>query len=272
MSSGAPTFLVTKGYRRFAEFCDSCRHDRYVGVCHGAPGVGKTLSARHYADWDVVEPRLSSLRMSGTPIPPAVGDCHALVYTPDVAATPNRLASDLRGLALGFNRLVEDTRDPTEDRPFWPDATAVDLLIVDEADRLKMVGLEQVRDFYDRANFGFGLGLVLIGLPGIEKRLARYPQLYSRVGFVHQYRPLGDEELRFVLTHKWAELGLSFSSDDYTDAEALAAIARITGGNFRLVQRLFSQIERILRINALQTITQEVVEAAREHLVVGSLP
>jgi AAA domain len=170
-----PAFLVTKGYRRFAEFCDACRHDRYVGVCHGAPGVGKTLPARHYAAWDVVEPRLGSLHMAGTPIPPAVGDCHALVYTPDTAATPNRLASDLRGLAFSFNRLIEDARGPDHDRPFWPDATAVDLLIVDEADRLRMAGLEQVRDFYDRANFGFGLGLVLIGLPGIEKRLARYP-------------------------------------------------------------------------------------------------
>jgi hypothetical protein len=49
-------------------------------------------------------------------------------------------------------------------------------------------------------------------------------------------------------------------------------IARIFGGNFRLLQRLFSQIERILRINQLQTITQEVVEAAREQLVVGALP
>jgi DNA transposition AAA+ family ATPase len=273
MSNRTPAFLVTKEYRRFAEFCEACRRERYVGLCYGPPGVGKTLSARHYADWDVVEPLLGSLRVAmRTPIPPAVGDCHALVYTPDVAATPTRLASDLRGLAFGFNRLVEDARDPADDRPFWPDATAVDLLIVDEADRLKMAGLEQVRDFYDRTNFGFGVGLVLIGLSGIEKRLARYPQLYSRVGFVHQYRPLGEEELRFVLTHKWAELGLAFAPDDYTDAEALAAIARITGGNFRLVQRLFSQIARILRINELQTITQEVVEAAREQLVIGHLP
>ena len=75
-----------------------------------------------------------------------------------------------------------------------------------------------------------------------------------------------------MLSHKWVELGPAFAPDDYTDAEAMAGIARITGGNFRLVQRLFVQIERILRINALQTITQEVVDAAREQLVIGHLP
>ena len=267
-----PVFLVTKEYRRFAEFCETCRRDHYIGVCYGAPGVGKTLSARHYARWDDIEDGLTEQRTTlGADIPPGLAGCHTLVYTPKITTTPQRLGNDLGTLSLTFNELVRSAREAATFPPS-PRRSVVELVIVDEADRLKMPELEELRDRYDRANVRDGVGLVLIGLPGIEKRLARYPQLFSRVGFVHHFRPLREAELRFILAHKWAELGLTFSPDDYTDAEALAAIARITGGNFRLVQRLFSQIARVLQINELQLITKEVVEAARESLVVGPLP
>ncbi len=266
-----PTFLVTKEYRRFAEFADACRSDRYIGVCSGPPGVGKTLSARHFARWGNIEDGLTEQRTTlGADIPPDLADCHTLVYTPKVATTPRRLGDDLGALSLAFNELVRSARAAAEFSPS-PRQSVVELLIVDEADRLKMPELEEIRDRYDRANFADGVGVILIGLPGIEKRLARYPQLYSRIGFVHHFWPLSEEELRFILAHKWREVGLTFSPDDYTDAEALAAIARITEGNFRLVQRLFAQIARVLEINRLRTITKEVVETAREHLVIGPL-
>ena len=99
--------------------------------------------------------------------------------------------------------------------------------------------------------------------------MSRYPQLYSRVGFAHEYRPLSTEEMHFILEHHWERLGLKLEQTDFSDSEAVSAIARITGGNFRLIQRLFAQIGRILQINCLSSLTKEVVEAARECLVIG---
>jgi hypothetical protein len=43
----------------------------------------------------------------------------------------------------------------------------------------------------------------------------------------------------------------------------------ITAGNFRLFERLLTQIERILEINNLRLVAKAVVEAARENLVIG---
>jgi hypothetical protein len=105
-------------------------------------------------------------------------------------------------------------------------------------------------------------------MPGLEKKLARYPQFYSRIGFVHEFRPLAAKEIRELLGRGWARSGVCLPQQPLAP-EAAAAIIRITGGNFRLLSRLLTQIERILEINALQQVTKTVVEAARESLVIG---
>jgi hypothetical protein len=53
-------------------------------------------------------------------------------------------------------------------------------------------------------------------------------------------------------------------------AQTVALIIRVTGGNFRLLDRLL-QIQRILEINALADLTKAAVEAARESLVIGQV-
>jgi DNA transposition AAA+ family ATPase len=143
-----------------------------------------------------------------------------------------------------------------------PDPTT--LLMIDEADRLKTVGLEQVRAIFDQG----GVGVVLIGMPGLEKRLSRYPQLYSRVGFVHEFHPLTANAVRELFEHHWLPAGVTLPNG-LNDEEVMATVIRITGGNFRLLHRLLTQIARLVEINALSQITREVVETARESLVIG---
>jgi DNA transposition AAA+ family ATPase len=316
MSSFPSDFVVTTEHRRFAEFCDACRRYRYIGLCYGAPGVGKTLSARRYANWTNIEPSLPA-REASTEALTALLESHTVFYTPPVVNTPAQVERDIRGLRSDLRAiLVEDRervqrahldavqqheREAEEERQ-WRLFTELDwyadpppeglkkpesrwvplsiayyheiqkiadpttLVIIDEADRLKMSALEQVRDIFDKG----GIGVVFIGMPGIEKRLSRYPQLYSRVGFVHAFRPLSAAQVRKLLQQKWVPSGVEFPKEGVADEEALAAIIRITGGNFRLLHRLLTQIARLLEINALQTVTSEVVEAARESLVIGT--
>jgi DNA transposition AAA+ family ATPase len=139
--------------------------------------------------------------------------------------------------------------------------------MIDEADRLKTAGLEQVRDLFDQG----GIGVVLIGIPGLEKRLSRYPQLYSRVGFVHAFRPLSAEGVRDLFRHKWLPSGSVLPDEGLHDEAVMATIIRITGGNFRLLHRLLTQMARLVEINTLSRVTKEVVEAARESLVIGAV-
>jgi len=62
---------------------------------------------------------------------------------------------------------------------------------------------------------------------------------------------------------------LNLDAADFSDTQPIASIARITAGNGRPLHRLVVQIERILKINDLTFITDEVINAARSTLVIG---
>jgi DNA transposition AAA+ family ATPase len=294
--------IETLEHRRFAEFCDACRRYRYIGLCYGPPGVGKTLSARNYSRWDKV--RESDRWNSG---PGQVPTLDTVFYTPSVVNAPGNVSADirqyrdtLRDLARRPLRLEKEERlevirrrdeehhakllyeidwlaeSLPECHPTYGEVAKeysikelqirdpTTLILVDEADRLRMASLEQVRAIFDAGE----ISVILIGMPGLEKRLARYPQFYSRIGFVHEFRPLGVSEIRQLLDQRWTPPGVHLPAKAL-DQETVAAIIRITGGNFRLLNRLLTQMERIVEINALQEVTKAVVEAARESLVIG---
>jgi len=295
--------VETLEHRRFAEFCDACRRYGYIGLCYGSPGVGKTLSARHYSGWDKFR------RADCFHLETCDGSIlDTVFYTPPVVNTPGIIASEIYRaradlLELAKQPLLREKaekldgirqRDEEHQRRAivagdWMSGKKVakleptfrqvadefaakerqitdptTLIVIDEADRLRMASLEPARAIFDAGEEG----MILIGMPGLEKRLARYAQFYSRIGFVHEFRPLGAAEIRQLLERRWTPAGVCLP-DQPMDAETMAAIIRMTGGNFRLLTRLLTQMERIMELNALQEVTKAVVEAARESLVIG---
>ena len=75
--------VITTEHRRFAEFCDACRRYGYIGLCYGTPGVGKTLSARHYTNWNQVEAYSPSQCASDAELAAVMGS-NTIFYTPKV--------------------------------------------------------------------------------------------------------------------------------------------------------------------------------------------
>lgn len=201
---------------------DACRKYRYIGLCYGPPGAGKTLSARQYSRVDAFAAIDPWFHPS-----PELPEPDTVFYT-EVINTPGRIATELgkapsRLTAIAIRPIEQEERIALEeirvrdearrreilekpgsspcDRPTIDPiyfqtyqsykakkkqvADPTSLIVVDEADRLQMNSLEQMRSIFDDGH----LGMILIGMPGIEKRIARFPQLYSRIGFVHEFSP-----------------------------------------------------------------------------------
>ncbi|HEU5377129.1 MAG TPA: hypothetical protein VFV38_16990 [Ktedonobacteraceae bacterium] len=133
---------------------------------------------------------------------------------------------------------------------------------------LLKVSRENERFLFPDSHMKGRFGLLLLGMPGLDKRLTRAPQLYSRIGFAHRMESMSDAETCDFLAKRWNHRVKPFS-DNFTDKEAVAAILRITRGNLRLIDRLMTQVEYVLLANQLQIVTKEVVETARQNLIIG---
>lgn len=105
-------------------------------------------------------------------------------------------------------------------------------------------------------------------MSGLEKRLARFAQFYSRIGIVHEFRPLGTSETRRLLTQQWRPAGVNLPVQPWSE-EAITAIIRITGGNFHFAESVADAGEAHSRKHPLRIVTKDAVEAARESLVIG---
>lgn len=260
-------FIATKQYKQFAEFCRACERDNYIGLCFGSAGVGKTESARNYSKWyQFMKYREYIHKVICCKDKFPVSRLKTVLYTPSQLNTPKETAREIQDIRHDFGLLKEKviygSNIPLEVRNTFK----AKMIIIDEAERLKPQTLEIIREIYDTGKTNF----ILIGMPGIEKTLSWQPQLYSRIGFIHEFKNMSSSELKFILEKHLKKLHAgTLQYDDYTDTEVISTILRITNGNFRLVDSLIKQSIRIMKVNCMITITKEIVEAARSCLLIG---
>lgn len=157
----APGFLQTPTAQAILATLEHAQYMPEMVVVTGAPGVGKTSSARAYAQrntnvWLITaEPTMSTPRAVLEELAEAIG-------VPARGLSTQQLSRSLTKRMTGSQGLI----------------------LVDEAQHLTSQTLDQLRMFYDLADIGIGL----MGNEAVHARLeggaraAQFAQLFSRVG------------------------------------------------------------------------------------------
>jgi hypothetical protein len=113
-------------------------------------------------------------------------------------------------------------------------------------------------------------GMVLIGMPGIEKRIAGFPQFYSRIGFVHEFRTLEEKEITELLNQGWGPVGVTLPNE-MLGARRDRQFDTNEWRELPTTDPPLTQIERILKVNQLDRVSKEIVAATRDSLVIGQV-
>ncbi len=127
-----------------------------------------------------------------------------------------------------------------------------------------MNSLEAIRSIFDDG----GIGMVLIGMPGNRKEGRSLSSVLFADRFVHEFLPLDEAQMTRLLNERWLPAGVRLP-DAVLAPNVIATLIRMSGGNIRLLTRLLTQVERILKINQSEIVSKEIVTAARDSLVIG---
>lgn len=121
-------------------------------------------------------------------------------------------------------------------------------VIVDEADRLTLPRLEDLRDINEATE----AAMMLIGEVGLLGKLAAKDRIYSRVAEVVKFEPIGKGDIALYAA-QMADLKLS--------AEAAAQLAIKSDGSFRMVHNHVLKIAEFAEANNLLEIGLEQLKA-----------
>lgn len=236
----APAFVATPTAEAILATLEHAQYMPDMVVITGAPGVGKTSSARWYAArnanvWMITaEPTMSSPRALLDELADPIG------------VTERGLSS--QKLSRALSRRMAGSRG---------------LVLIDEAQHLTSQTLDQLRMFHDQA----GIGIALLGNEAVYARLeggtraAQFAQLFSRVG-MRLARPKalkGDVE---KLLDAWGIAGKA-------ERAALWAVARRAGA-LRNLTKVVTMAHMLAGAEGAEAMGEGHIQMAWERLSSGA--
>ena len=260
------SFFETSPYKQFIECCDLCRRFRYVGICYGPAGVGKTIAARLYAGWDAVEPLLErrGVRMpvqGAAPLYPQVA-----LYTPAPLTKPKQIESDVAMLLWSLQHLDKIAlhqyleMGAVDETPF---SEQVELLIIDNVHQLNPVCMDVVQGIYDR----YRIGVVLLGDEVlVERHLKRLEHLRVRVGDVRPFFVLSQEEVSAMIPGLLSRIQLDWVTEGLTLEQVTEDVYSATSGNLSLIRNFLTQVVIHLEKKHSSRITSDILQQAYARL------
>ena len=136
----------------------------------------------------------------------------------------------------------------------------LELIIIDKAQRLPSKCLEAIADFGKNHN----LGLVLIGLPGFDRRVRHYEPIDNMIGFYHVFNTPRTEELRAILEARWQSQQITIEDS------AVQMLEKVTNSNIQKIVNINTEMSRVCELNSISIITSDLVELASKSLLLDT--
>jgi DNA transposition AAA+ family ATPase len=218
-------FIETGNTKKFVEICEEMTSvmsliGPSLAMVTGPAGRGKTEAAKHFA-----------VNSDAVYIPPMVGRSWPMVLREicfDLAGTrPSRTDGCL---AVIDEEMSKNRR----------------LIIIDEADLLKMEILEGLRNVNER----YACPVMLIGEEGLKGKIATRRRLSSRIRRRMDFGPITQHDIAYFFR---TALGVKAGPD------VTSAIHRQANGDWRPVLTTAIGIERALKASNLNEVTVEMV-------------
>ena len=266
------SFFYTAVYRDFVSFCERCRQSRNIGVVYGVAGVGKTLAARAYTQWECMQ---SMITPSGIMVPALLPEglrWRGALYTVERTMSPKQLENDIGMLRWSLRQLAKDMRqqkawmemeaerelEELEDDP-WQ------LLLVDNVQYLDTAYvLDVVQNIFDRDR----IGMVLLGPATLVKdhALSRHAHLKTRIGRYYGVRLLSLAEIAHLVAYVVSSAKLTIAPVSGKEEWLVSSIHVMTRGNLSLVGLLLEQMMEVAEREKTQRLTEAVLHKAYQNL------